>query len=703
MKNILVGIIAGLLVGIVVLLLSLLPLFESFEYISVDTRFKFKGSKKLASIEDVVIVDIDNKSIDELGRWQDWPRSHYAKIIDYVLSGEVKTVAFDIFFPEYSRDKASDESLIVETRKGGNVVHSFFFEPISRKKKEDLSFIRKFTIPYKNEKFVDNKADRITLPIKGIQEAMACLGYDNKYEEEGVVRHYHLLSSYSGTFTIDGKNVYEKRLFFSLALATIIQALNVPIDQIKVIPEKFILLSDKKKIPIDKYGRMPIYYWGGRGVVRYVSFSTVFFEKIPKEYFENKIVLIGGSAEGLFDITANPYTSVYPGVEVHATAIYNILNDHYLTKIPDWLSIVLVFSVGVLIGLISAVSSLKRGSIIFSTILFGWLLLCVILFETKKIWLEMISPSFSITGSFLVVWLYRYSTEEREKKKIREMFSRYVSPDVVEVLVSNPDAFSLGGKRMELSVLFSDICGFTTISEKLSPEDTVSLLNEYFTAMNDVIFKYKGTLDKYIGDAIMVVFGAPITQEDHAKRAVLTGMEMIRELDRLREEWKARGKEEIDIGIGINTGEMVVGNIGSDIQTNYTVIGDEVNLASRLEGMTRVYDAQIIIGSPTYEKINDEIICREIDLIIVKGKTRPIVIYEPIGFRNKISEGKEMMLDVYNKGLLLYKERKFKEASTVFSSIMYDGIARMYFMRCQDYIVSPPPPDWGGIYVHKTK
>ncbi|MEW6007755.1 MAG: adenylate/guanylate cyclase domain-containing protein [bacterium] len=708
MKKLIIGGLFGICAGLIAIFLSsdqgylFQNLFRNFEYISLDTRFKFKGTKPKDSIDDIVIVDIDNQSMDELGRWQDWSRSYYTKVIDYISSGKPKAIALDILFPEYSKDKKADNELFTSTEKVGNVIHSFYFDPRQRRKEENLDLIRKYTLPLTKGKFFENATKTITLPVPEIQEKMAGLGYDNKYEEEGIVRHYNLLASYEGKFSLGGKSLYEKRLYPSLAFAAILQALKLSIDKIKIIPGKCILLGEKK-IPIDEMGRMLIRYHGERGVIRYISFSTVFFEKIPRKYFEDKVVLLGGSAEGLFDITANPYVSVYPGVEVHATVIHNILNNYYLLKTSKWLRMAIILISGIIIGLISSVCSLKRGGILSGFILFGYIITAFIFFETKGLWLEMVPPSFSMGFTFLTVWLWRFQTEEKEKRKVRGMFSRYVSKDVVEQLVSNPDAFSIGGKRVELSVLFSDICGFTTLSEKLQAEEIVSLLNEYFTAMNQVIFKHKGTLDKYIGDAIMVFYGAPLYPEDHAKRAVLTALDMIKELNRLKKEWKARGKEELDIGIGINTGEAVVGNIGSDIQTNYTVIGDEVNLASRLEGMTRKYDAQIIISKATYEKIKDEILSREVDLIVVKGKTKPVMIYEPIGLINEVGDDKKKQLEVFQNGLSLYKEKKWKEAANVFSTIMEDGVSRMYFMRCQDYIVSPPPADWDGVYVYKTK
>jgi len=690
MKRLAIGIIISLIVGMVTIFLSsFLYLFKDFEKSSLNFRFVFSGGAKKEAFDDVVIVDVDNESIRQLGRWQNWPRRYYAKVIDYIREGGAIAIGSDISFVDYSN--AEDDSILIEAIKRTPIfINSFFFPYTSEVRgTPSIELMRKYTLPIPKSKIFLTKHKNITPPIKEIQKVSKGFGYFNKYpDDDGITRQIPLLA------------LYQDRLYPSLSLALACCALGVDITKI-TLKEKYVILSPRKKIPVEEGVRMWIKYLGGAKSFRFISFATLLNKRIPQEYFKDKIVILGGSAEGLFDITSNPFSRIYPGVEIHATIIHNILTNNFMRRTSQATNWAIVLLLGMIIGLSSSIFSLKRGIFVMIGLLFIYLALCVTLFETKGLWLEMVSPSFSITMTFLSVWLWRFQTEEREKKKIRGMFSRYVSKEVVEQLVSNPSAFSLGGKRMELSVLFSDIVGFTSLSERLSPEEIVSLLNPYFTEMDKIIFKNKGTIDKYIGDAIMVFYGAPLPQEDHAKRAVLTALEMIMELNRLKKGGKI--KEELDIGIGINTGEMFVGNIGSDIQTNYTVIGDEVNLASRLEGMTRRYDTQIIISKSTNEKIRDEILTREVDLIVVKGKTRPVMIYEPIGLISEVSDKKKKQLEVFENGLSLYKERKWKEAASVFSKILEDGVSRMYFMRCQDYIVSPPPPDWDGVYVYKTK
>ncbi|MBU1261357.1 adenylate/guanylate cyclase domain-containing protein [bacterium] len=694
-KNLSVGLLFGAISGLVIIfLISSLNIFKGFELTSLNYRFASQGGIKenAMEIDDVVIVDIDNASIRELGRWQNWPRSYYAEIIDYMKKGGVAAIGSDVFFPDYG-DPENDKILISATKRAQNVVHSFHF-PYSREFKgtPTLDLMEKrFTIaPIKEIRYELN--NYITPPIREIQTSAGFVGYVNKYpDEDGVTRHIPLVT------------LYNKKLYFSMALATLCQALNIKKDEIKI-TKKEIILGTKKRIPVEEGGKMWIKYVGASKSFRFIPFVTVLKKQIPAEYFKGKIIIIGGSAEGLFDITSNPFSPVYPGVEIHANIIHNILVENFMRKASNAVTWITIIIVGIITGLFSSFLSLKKGVAVMFFSLFGYLVACFFLFETNGLWLEMVSPSFSILTAFSSVWLWRFSIEQKKKEEVKGLFSRYVNKGVVERLVANPDSFKLGGERMKLSVLFSDICGFTSMSERLSPEEVVSLLNEYFTAMNEIIFRNDGTLDKFIGDAIMVIYGAPMVYPEHAQKAVITALEMRKKLKGLQEAWKEKGGEVIDIGIGINTGEIVVGNIGSNIQTNYTVIGDEVNLASRLEGLTRNYpDVGIIISKATYNDIKDIVVARELDVIRVKGKLKPVVIYEPLGLIGEVDAEKIRLVNIFLSGLMLYRAKRWKEAGKIFESILSDGPARMYYTRCQEYIAMPPRDDWDGVYTYKTK
>jgi adenylate cyclase len=298
-------------------------------------------------------------------------------------------------------------------------------------------------------------------------------------------------------------------------------------------------------------------------------------------------------------------------------------------------------------------------------------------------------------------------TEEREKKKIKGAFHYYVTASVVNEMLKNPEKLKLGGEKKDLTVLFSDIRGFTTISEGLSPEMLVKLLNEYLTVMTDIVFKYDGLLDKYMGDAIMAVYGAPLDQEDHAERACYTALDMMDELKVLQAKWEAEGTPRINIGIGVNSGPMVVGNMGSQRRFDYTVMGDSVNLSSRLEGANKQYSTNIIIGEVTYEKVRDKFLCRELDSVRVKGKDLPVKIYELVGRNGGVPDETKDVICLFHQGLEEYKGRKWQEANETFNKVLDikpdDCPSKLYLKRSKNLMEAPPPEDWDGVFTMETK
>jgi len=306
----------------------------------------------------------------------------------------------------------------------------------------------------------------------------------------------------------------------------------------------------------------------------------------------------------------------------------------------------------------------------------------------------------------LGIIIYRYISEEKEKKKIRGAFQHYLTASVINEMLKDPAKLKLGGDKKDLTVLFSDIRGFTTISEKLTPEELVRLLNEYLTAMTNIVFQYDGLLDKYMGDAIMAVFGAPLDQPDHAQRACLTALNMMTELHRLQNKWQEEGCPVLNIGIGVNSGDMVVGNMGSEMRFDYTVMGDMVNLGSRLEGMNKEYGSNIIISEFTYNTVKKTMCCRELDWVRVKGKKLPVKIYELLGEKDDESRWKDFIAG-FEKGLALYRAVKWDEAITVFQKVLTmrpeDEASKIYIERCFKLKEEPPAQPWDGVFTMKTK
>jgi len=469
--------------------------------------------------------------------------------------------------------------------------------------------------------------------------------------------------------------------------------------------------SGKKKFYLDYNQRFVVLnYYGPEKTFKYYSMKDILEDKYTEADFKDKIGVIGTTATGLLDMRSSPFnpSQRYPGVEVHTTFIENVINDDYFRR-ADFIPIfelVLLFIVGIFSGILIYKFSLYIGLVI-SAISGGLIFLMdVYFFFNNNMLLYSFHHIFLPSVIFIALTIFKYFNEEKEKMRIKGAFKYYLSKSVVDEVLKDPSKLSLGGVKKDLSVLFSDIRGFTTISEGLTPEMLSSVLNRYLTPMTNIVFKYGGTLDKYMGDAIMAFFGAPIDQPDHAYRCCLTALEMMKELHVLQEEFKSQNLPLIDIGIGVNSGEMSVGNMGSQQRFDYTVMGDNVNLGSRLEGINKQYHTNIIVSEYTYEHIKDKLLCRVIDAVKVKGKKLPVVIYELVG-ENMNDPVWKPVSDLCKEGFLLYTKQKWDESIEIFRKVLevkpFDYPAEMYIERCEYFKENPPETGWDGSFTMTTK
>ncbi len=485
------------------------------------------------------------------------------------------------------------------------------------------------------------------------------------------------------------------------------------------------------KIPVDGQGRLKIDYAGPRYSYAHIPARELFHDspemridqrslqgedpvtKKPRnlvnknQFLKDKIVMIGATAVGIYDLRVTPFDKNFPGPETHITVLDNLVRQKFIRVDPNEAS-TMTWALA-LLGLLIA------GGVAFAGPFLGFFF--VVASEATLIWIDqlllkkglvstMILPGLLVVTIYVVMTLYKYFTEERKKKHLRSTFSKYVSPAIVDEILKSPENVELGGKKQRMSVFFSDVRGFTTISEKLDPQMLSHVLNLYLTPMTQIVFANKGTLDKYMGDAVMAFFGAPIAYGDHAKYACRCALQSIVKLKEIQKEFEAEGLPMIDIGIGINTSEMNVGNMGSDTVRSYTVMGDGVNLGSRLEGINKEYGTRIIVSEFTQEDVKDSFTTREIDSVRVKGKLKPVRIYE------LISEGKAppdwvSCLESFQNGLKEYHQKNFAAALPFFENSLSfrpdDEPSKLYIERCQTYIQEPPPADWDGVFVMKTK
>ncbi|MBU0619628.1 adenylate/guanylate cyclase domain-containing protein [Patescibacteria group bacterium] len=535
---------------------------------------------------DIVIVAIDNESLQKLGRWP-WDRTIHAQLIDKINKYNPIVIGLDVNFPEKSSSEA-DTKLAQAINNAGNVVLPI--EAELQIKKNQITAISTLS------------------PIKEIKDAAIVLGITNTPpDQDSIFRKlpttaYYYNEKYSA-FSVVIANAYLKKNQFFLPS----------------------ILTDKK-------GRMTINYVGKPKTFPMISAKDVMEGKVTSSLFKNKIVLIGATAPDLHDEQITPVSSGQPmsGVEIHANAINTILTGNFLKPLNIYIQNIILLFLALIIGFIVMRFKILVGFGLTLTILILYLITAFMSFE-KGIIFDLFYVILIIILTYLTAIIWKYIIENKERQRIKDTFSHYVSPEIIKEILADPAKLKLGGQKKELSILFSDIRNFTFISERLEPEKLVLLLNQYLTAMTDLIMESNGVVDKYIGDAIMAFWGAPIKQHNHAEFACKTALQMISILDKKREEWQKKFDVDLRIGIGINTGEVIIGNMGSDKRFDYTIMGDSVNLASRLEGITKQYGVPIVVSEFTKAQVTDKFTFRYLDKVTVKGKTQGVKIYELTG------------------------------------------------------------------------
>lgn len=426
-----------------------------------------------------------------------------------------------------------------------------------------------------------------------------------------------------------------------------------------------------------------------------------------KEFLAGKFLIVGATAIGVYDLRVTPFDKNYPGPETHLTVLDNLIKQNFIRIHPDEPSMML-WALGILGLVLSAAVAYAGPFLGFFVMLLG-LGGLVGLDQTllKQGYISTsVLPALLFLSIYVLMTLYKYFTEERKKKHLRSTFSKYVSPAIVDEILKDPENVELGGRKQRLSVFFSDVRGFTAFSEKLEPQVLSDVLNRYLTPMTQIVFENKGTLDKYMGDAVMAFFGAPIGYDDHAKHACRCALESLRRLKDIQKEFAAENLPHIDIGIGINTAEVSVGNMGSETVRSYTVMGDGVNLGSRLEGINKEYGTRIIISEFTRADIGDDFVIREIDWVKVKGKAKPVRIFELVG-EGSVPAEKAESLKHFNSGFEKYHAMQFELAKFDFECALKivpdDEPSKLYIERCVDFLQDPPATDWDGVYTMKTK
>ena len=687
----------------------------------------------------VVILDIDEKSLAEQGRWP-WGRDKLATLMTKLFDHYgLRLVGFDVVFaePDGSSGLQSLESL---ARKELKDVTGF--QSALRELRPQLDNDARFAAAIKNRPVIlgyyfsskeggvsSGAAPEPVFPagtfsgrrigftqwvsyggnLPQFQKAAAGAGHFNPLvDPDGVSRRVPLLVEHNGQY-------YE-----SLSLAMVRNLLgNPPITPgyPGSSPASYAAMEwlDLKtdgggvmRIPVDENAATLIPYRGYQGSFSYISITDVLNDRVPKDKLAGKVAVVGTTAPGLMDLRATPVGSAYPGVEIHANLIAGML-DGVIKHRPPYIlgaDVLLVLIAGAVMAFLLPMLSPLRATVVGLIVLLLLLSVNFSFWHVSNVVLPLANGVIAVVLLYAMNMSWGYFVESRTKRQLTGLFGQYVPPELVEEMSRDPEHYSMAGRKAELTVLFSDIRGFTTISEGLEPNELASLMNEYLGAMTLVVRKHRGTLDKYIGDAIMAFWGAPVDDPEHAKNAILTGLEMHVALKELNKGLMARGSPELKIGVGVNTGPMTVGDMGSPVRQSYTVMGDAVNLGSRLEGITKQYGVGFIAGESTRELVKKEFVFRELDRVRVKGKDEPVGIYEPLGLEGEVAKPVLEELKLWNQALRAYRAQDWDQAELTLlnlSRISSHKLYEVYKGRVEHYRKESPGPDWDGAWTFDTK
>ena len=734
-------------IGVVVALFIVgTPVLDAIELNWLDLRFRTRGA--IAPTTTVVLAAIDEKSLEAEGRWP-WPRSKLAALVDALSRDGARTIGFDIAFAEPDQNSRLD--LVDDLARK--------VDALKLRVPELSEFIRESRADADNDRALAHAIERSsaavvlgyffymneaavghTLDEAGIERQLGIIA-DSKYPlvmykdqsavsvpfltayaPQGNLEMFTAAAASSGFFSVpsdpDGRVRWMplmiqggEDLFPPLAMLSYWQYLGRPQLAVRVgsdgvdgvqIGERF--------IPTDEAGQMLINYRGPPKTFPHYSVSDILRGNLLIGTFKDKIVLVGATAVGIGDVRSTPFGPVYPGPEIQATVIDNILTGDIIarprwTRIFDFLAIlVLPLLVAVALPRLSAF-----GGLLFVVTLFGLFVgVAYQLFVRAHVWLNIVYPVFALAATYTILTVYRYLTEERARRQIKATFQHYVSADVIEQMLNDPDAARLGGQERVLTVLFSDLAGFTSYSEKYSPSEIIEILGEYYDKMTELVFANQGTLTAYAGDELMAIFGAPVEAADHATLGCKAALAMQDARHALAEAWAEIGRPPLSARTGINSGSMLVGNYGSKYRFNYSVLGDQVTLASRLEQLNKAYGTEIMIGEQTAELVGNDFLLRELDRVQVKGRKQALRVYELVGLAGAaLPTAQAQMLGLYASALEAYRGQRWDEAAERFGQGLAlwptDVPSRIMRERCATLRETPLPADWDGTFEHLSK
>lgn len=707
---------------------GLAGLYQRLELFVYDHRLQAHLPDRVEQDPRIVIVDVDEASLNRLGQWP-WPRQRVAELVRRLTDSGAVVVGFDVLFAEAQRNPVQElfevlgeaqqplraqlsslaprldgDAALARQLAGSEVILGYTFDGERSSAVGQLPPPLVLAQPDKVARLALAPMAGYTAPLKRLQEAAAGAGFFSlRPDVDGVVRRAPLIARYQdaiyGALSLE---VVRRYMFLQN-----VRLESAPIDGVEEI--EYVSLEQAVRIPTDGEGRMLIPFRGGQGSFPYVSAHAVLSGEVGADVLAGSIVLVGTTAAGLFDLRATPVSPVYPGVEVHANLIAAMLDGRYLV-VPSWADGA-NFVFGLLVGVLLALL-MPRLTVLWLVLLSGVTLGAVVavtswFWSSQGLVLNLAGPVLLIGALAVGNLAWGFFFESQTRHRLKDMFGQYVPPELVDEMSERPEEFGQDGEAREMSVLFSDIRGFTTISESLTADELKRFLNRFFTPMTRIIFQRHGTIDKYVGDMVMAFWGAPVRDEQHAVHAIEAALDMLAEAERLRGVFAANGWPEVNIGIGINSGPMSVGDMGSEYRRTYTVLGDAVNLGSRLEGTTKYYGVGLVVGERTRELAAREFVFRELDKVQVKGKEQAIRVYQPVCRRDRAAPSLLQEVELLDQALAAFRAQEWDAAQADFARLQQSNpgfrLYSLYQERIAELRGQSLDAQWDGVYVRKEK
>jgi len=701
------GLAAGVIGALAALLFYLPGWLDRWEAKTWDARVNMLAGPSPATPKIRVIL-LDQNSLDwgknENGLSWPWPREVYRTIVQFCQRTGVRSLAFDVLFTEPSKYGVADDQAFAAAI--GEYKHFVGAVFLSRTAGTEEAWPPFAPAPVSNIQGLETWLSetghrpfpRASFPVPEISSASALLA--NVQHDPDFDTVYRRAAMFE---------VFNGRVIPSLALASYLTA--HPGTPLSISPGRFTV--GEREIPVDRMGKAILNFRGPSGTHKAYNAASIIRSELQLqagekpvienlEDFRDAYVLFGFSAPGLYDLRPTPVSGIYPGVEISATMLDNLLAGDFIRPVPALPVIVLTLLVALLTGVAtSRARGIVKSVLGYTVVICAPLILCAVAYRLG-FWLPLVVQEAGVVVTLFSAGLIYYTTEGRQKMFIKSAFKQYLSHAVIEQIIEHPERLKLGGERRMLSIFFSDLEGFTTISEGLDPEALTNLLNVYPSAMTDIVHEEGGTVDKYEGDAIIAFWNAPLEQPDHAVRCVRAALRCQAKLAEMRPGFKKSMGKDLKMRIGINTGYAVVGNMGSSTRFDYTMIGDAVNLAARLEGINKQFGTYTMISQTTNEQMAGAFPVREISRVAVVGRREPVVVYEPY-LPEALDEGKQSVIRRFSEAVALFYRGDFTEALARFESLEEDdATSRFYVAKCRE-LIEHPPADWQGVWIITSK